>query len=69
MSIWSTLMSYPTSPPATGAAQVAWMKRRPCQSLYRSVLTLGEIRKGVEQREKPRRRHLLMVLTYASHHP
>ncbi|QTD44971.1 type II toxin-antitoxin system VapC family toxin [Ottowia testudinis] len=28
---------------------VAWMKERPRQSLFLSVLTLGEIRKGVEQ--------------------
>lgn len=28
---------------------VAWLKQRPRQSLYLSVLTLGEIRKGIER--------------------
>ena len=28
---------------------VAWFKQRPRQSLYLSVLTLGEIRKGIER--------------------
>lgn len=35
---------------------VAWMQQRPRQSLYLSVLTLGEIRKGVEQLQDERRR-------------
>jgi predicted nucleic acid-binding protein len=31
------------------ARVVAWMEQRPAQALYLSVLTLGEIRKGIER--------------------
>ena len=39
---------------------VAWMQQRPRQSLYLSVLTLGEIRKGIEQLQDNRRRQPLI---------
>ena len=42
------------------AAVVAWMQQRPRQSLYLSVLTLGEIRKGIEQLQDTRRRQSLI---------
>ncbi len=32
---------------------VAWLQQRPRQSLYLSVLTLGEIRKGIERMADP----------------
>ena len=35
---------------------VAWMQARPRQSLYLSVLTLGEIRKGIESLPNSKRR-------------
>ena len=35
-------------------AVVAWMQARPRASLYLSVLTLGEIRKGIERVEDTR---------------
>ena len=42
------------------AGVVAWMQQRPRQSLYLSVLTLGEIRKGIEQLQDTRRRQSLI---------
>lgn len=39
---------------------VAWMQDRPRQSLYLSVLTLGEIRKGIERLDDPTRRQNLL---------
>ncbi|MES2299958.1 MAG: type II toxin-antitoxin system VapC family toxin [Pseudomonadota bacterium] len=39
---------------------VAWMARRPASSLYLSVLTLGELRKGVEGAADAARRALLL---------
>lgn len=39
---------------------VAWMQQRPRQSLHLSVLTLGEIRKGIEQLQDTRRRQSLI---------
>lgn len=39
---------------------VAWFQARPRQSLFLSVLTLGEIRKGLERVEEPSRRQLLL---------
>lgn len=39
---------------------VAWMQQRPRQSLYLSVLTLGEIRKGIEQLQDNQRRQPLI---------
>jgi len=42
------------------AGVVAWMQQRPRQSLYLSVLTLGEIRKGIEQLQDSRRRQSLI---------
>ncbi len=41
-------------------AVVAWMQARPRASLYLSVLTLGEIRKGIERVEDTRRKQLLL---------
>ena len=41
-------------------AVVAWMQARPRTSLYLSVLTLGEIRKGVERVDDTRRKQLLL---------
>ena len=39
---------------------VAWLEHRPASSLYLSVLTLGEIRKGIERLEDgPRKLDLL----------
>ena len=31
------------------ARVVAWVEQRPAQALYLSVVTLGEIRKGIER--------------------
>jgi toxin FitB len=42
------------------AGVVAWVEQRPRQSLYLSVLTLGEIRKGIEQVKDPKRRQSLI---------
>lgn len=42
------------------AGVVAWMQQRPRQSLYLSVLTLGEIRKGIEQLHDSGRRQSLI---------
>lgn len=39
---------------------VAWLQARPCQSLYLSVLTLGEIRKGLERVQEPLRKQALL---------
>ena len=39
---------------------VAWFEERPATTLYISVLTLGEIRKGIEALEKSRRKHKLL---------
>lgn len=39
---------------------VAWMQARPRQSLYLSVLTLGEIRKGIERLDDGTRRQQLL---------
>jgi predicted nucleic acid-binding protein len=39
---------------------VAWMSARPRQSLYLSVLSLGEIRKGIEGVAEPAFRQTLM---------
>lgn len=45
---------------APDARVVAWMQDRPRQSLYLSVLTLGEIRKGIERLDDAaRRQHLI----------
>lgn len=41
------------------AKVVAWMQARPRQSLYLSVLTLGEIRKGIEGVGDPAFRQIL----------
>ncbi|OAI74861.1 recombinase, partial [Ralstonia solanacearum] len=42
------------------ARVLAWMQDRPRQSLYLSVLTLGEIRKGIERLDDAaRRQHLI----------
>ena len=38
---------------------VAWFAQRPRQTLYLSVLTLGEIRKGIERLEAARQQPLL----------
>lgn len=38
---------------------VAWMQARPRPALYLSVLTLGEIRKGIERVEDSARKHSL----------
>ena len=40
-------------------AVVAWFAQRPRQTLYLSVLTLGEIRKGIERLEAARQQPLL----------
>lgn len=39
---------------------VHWFSQRPSNVLYLSVLTLGEIRKGIETLADPQRRHALM---------
>lgn len=39
---------------------VAWLQARPRQSLFLSVLTLGEIRKGLERVAEPDRRQSLL---------
>ncbi len=39
---------------------VAWLQARPRQSLYLSVLTLGEIRKGLERVQEPLRKQALL---------
>ena len=39
---------------------LAWMQDRPRQSLFLSVLTLGEIRKGIEPLDDPARRQKLL---------
>lgn len=39
---------------------VAWLNERPRQSLYLSVLTLGEIRKGIERLDSSARRQTLL---------
>lgn len=39
---------------------VAWLQARPRQSLFLSVLTLGEIRKGLERVEDPARKQFLL---------
>lgn len=41
------------------ARVVGWFEQRPATTLYLSVLTLGEIRKGIEQVADKKRRHLL----------
>jgi len=41
-------------------ALVRWFAQRPPSTLYLSVLTLGEIRKGVEAVADPQRRHALL---------
>jgi predicted nucleic acid-binding protein len=43
----------------TDAKVVAWMRARPRQSLYLSVLSLGEIRKGIEGVANPAFRQTL----------
>ena len=39
---------------------VSWFSRRPAGTLYLSVLTLGEIRKGIEAMSDPARRLVLL---------
>jgi predicted nucleic acid-binding protein len=39
---------------------VAWFERCAPQSLFLSVLTLGEIRKGIERLDDPKRRQVLV---------
>ena len=39
---------------------VEWVSLRPASTLYLSVLTLGEIRKGVESVQQPDRRRILL---------
>ncbi len=39
---------------------VAWMQARPRQSLFLSVLTLGEIRKGIERSEDAVKKQVLV---------
>lgn len=39
---------------------VAWLQERPRQALYLSVLTLGEIRKGVERIDELQRKQALL---------
>ena len=39
---------------------VAWMEQRPAQALYLSVLTLGEIRKGIERLQGDARQSALL---------
>ena len=39
---------------------VAWLQARPRQSLFLSVLTLGEIRKGLERVQEPARKQTLL---------
>lgn len=38
----------------------AWLQQRPRQSLFLSVLTLGEIRKGLERVQEPTRKQALL---------
>jgi len=45
--------------PQPAASVVAWFSERPAASLYLSVLTLGEIRKGVAQVQDVARRQRL----------
>jgi toxin FitB len=42
------------------AAVVQWFTRRPARSLYLSVLTLGEIRKGIEGVSEAKQRAVLI---------
>jgi predicted nucleic acid-binding protein len=42
------------------ARVVAWLQDRPPQSLFLSVLTLGEIRKGLERVEDTHRKQILL---------
>ncbi len=42
------------------AGVVDWMQARPRQSLYLSVLTLGEIRKGIEQIDETLKKQVLI---------
>lgn len=42
------------------ARVVAWMEQRPAQALYLSVLTLGEIRKGIERLQGDARQAALL---------
>lgn len=42
------------------AGVVAWMANRPASTLYLSVLTLGELRKGIEGVADAKRRMVLM---------
>ena len=42
------------------ARVVTWMEQRPTQALYLSVLTLGEIRKGLERVPEPARKQALL---------
>ena len=42
------------------ARVVAWMEQRPAQALYLSVLTLGEIRKGIERLQGDARQSALL---------
>jgi predicted nucleic acid-binding protein len=44
---------------------VAWFAQRPRQTLYLSVLTLGEIRKGIERLDAVRQQPLLDWLEVA----
>lgn len=39
---------------------VAWLQQRPRQALFLSVLTLGEIRKGLERVQEPTRKQALL---------
>ena len=41
-------------------AVVSWFEERPAATLYISVLTLGEIRKGIEKLEDSQRKHKLL---------
>lgn len=42
------------------AQVVSWFEARPRASLYLSVLTLGEIRKGIEKLDDPNRQQVLI---------
>lgn len=42
------------------ASVVAWFERCAPQSLFLSVLTLGEIRKDIERLDDPKRRQILV---------
>lgn len=46
--------------PKPAASVTRWFSERPAASLYLSVLTLGEIRKGVEQVQDQTRRQRLL---------